>query len=66
MATVGAVARRLNVPTHRILYVVRTRGIKPSGIAGNNRVFSEPDVERIAAELRAIAHRRGADGEATG
>jgi MerR HTH family regulatory protein len=66
MATVGEIARRLDAPTHRIQYILRTRAIPPSGIAGNSRVYTEADVERIATELRAIEHRRGADSDAAG
>jgi hypothetical protein len=66
MATVGEIARRLDVPTHKVQYILRTRNIRPSGIAGNCRVFGDADVERIAAELRAIAHHKGADSETMG
>jgi Bifunctional DNA primase/polymerase, N-terminal len=38
MPTVGEIARRLNEPVHRIEYV-RTRDIKPTGVAGNARVL---------------------------
>ena len=54
MPTVGEIARRLRKPVHRIEYVIRSRAIRPSSLAGNARVFSEADVERIASELRRI------------
>jgi hypothetical protein len=60
--TVGEIARRLGEPIHRIEYVLRTRAIHPVAIAGNCRVYSEEDVERIAAELRHIDQRK--DGAA--
>jgi DNA-binding transcriptional MerR regulator len=66
LPTVGEIARRLDAPTHRIQYILRTRAIRPSGIAGNSRVYTEADVERIATELRAIEHRRGAGCDAAG
>jgi hypothetical protein len=59
MPTVGEIARRLGEPIHRIEYVLRTRNIRPSGLAGNCRVYAERDVERIAAELQRIDTRKG-------
>ena len=58
--TVGCIASRLGVSLHKIEYVIRSRGIAPSGIAGNARVFTEADVQRIASELRRIEAERGA------
>ena len=58
MPTVGEIARRLGEPVHRIEYILRTRSIRPSGIAGNCRVYAEEDVERIAAELQRIDARK--------
>jgi hypothetical protein len=52
------IARRYRKPVHCIEYVLRTRGIRPSGIAGNCRVYSEQDVERIGEELRRIDTRK--------
>ncbi len=52
--TVGEIARRLGVPTHRIEYVIRARRIEPCGRAGNARVFDEPTVAVIDAELKRI------------
>jgi len=54
LPTVGEIARRLAEPLHRIEYILRTRNIPPSGLAGNCRVYAEEDVERIAAELQRI------------
>ncbi|HEY7313864.1 MAG TPA: MerR family transcriptional regulator [Gemmataceae bacterium] len=58
MPTVGEIARRLAEPVHRIEYILRTRNIRPAGIAGNSRVYAEEDVERIAAELQGIDARK--------
>jgi hypothetical protein len=58
MPTVGEIARRLGEPVHKIEYVLRTRNIRPSAIAGNCRVYAEEDVERIAAELQGINARK--------
>jgi DNA-binding transcriptional MerR regulator len=52
--TVGSIAHQLGVPIHRIRYVIESRGIEPSGWAGNARVFTDADVERIRAELARI------------
>ena len=57
--TVGEIARRLDEPVHRIEYLIRSRNIQPSGRAGNVRVFTDADVQRIAAELRRIDAEKG-------
>jgi hypothetical protein len=54
MPTIGEIARRLGVPTHRVAYVIRARGIRPCGWAGNARVFDQAGVEAIASELERI------------
>lgn len=57
--TVGEIARRLGVPIHRVEYLLRARKIQPSGWAGNSRVFTDGDVNYIAAELRRIDVEKG-------
>ncbi len=57
--TVGEIARRLGVALHRVEYVIRARHVRPSGRAGNARVFTEADVDRIASELRRIDAEKG-------
>lgn len=54
MPTTGEIARSLDEPTHRVEYVIRTRGIAPCGRAGNARVFDEAAVELIRSELERI------------
>jgi len=54
MPTVGEIARRLSVPTHRVEYIIRVRDIRPCGWAGNARVFDEASVKTIASELDRI------------
>lgn len=49
--TVGEIARRLDIPVHRVTYLLKTRDIRPTLRAGIARVFSEDDVTRLAAEL---------------
>lgn len=61
MPTVGVIAIRLAVPTHKIEYVLRTRAITPSGWAGNARVFDEAAVSRIKSELARIEREEGED-----
>ena len=59
LPTVGTIAQRLGVPSHRVVYVIESRGIKPAGRAGQARVFTEADVQHIASELRRIDAERG-------
>ncbi len=54
MPTIGEIARRLGEPVHRIEYVIRVRRIRPTGWAGNARVFPDEAVEAIAVELQRI------------
>ena len=60
-ATVGAIARRLGEPVHRIQYVIASRGIQPISKAGSCYVYSEAAVARIASELRRIDEERGVE-----
>ena len=57
--TVGEIARRLGEPVHRVEYIIKARGIRPSARAGNCRVFSDADVDFIAAEVRRIDAEKG-------
>ena len=59
LPTVGTIAERLGQPIHRVEYVIKSREIEPCGRAGNARVFTEADVERIASELSRIDADRG-------
>jgi hypothetical protein len=52
--TIGAIARELDEPIHRVQYAIRTRGIEPESIAGNLRIFRPEAVEQIARILRDI------------
>jgi DNA-binding transcriptional MerR regulator len=55
--TVGSIAQQLGVPLHRVRYVIESRAIEPSGWAGNARVFTDADVDRIRSELARIAEK---------
>jgi DNA-binding transcriptional MerR regulator len=50
--TTGEIAIKYGVPVHRVLYLIRARGIEPVSRAGNSYVYDGADVERIGAELR--------------
>lgn len=66
MPTIGEIARRLNVPTHRVEYIIRARDIRPCGWAGNARVFDEAGVETIAAELERIEATKSGECDLAG
>jgi len=66
MPTIGEIARRLHVPTHRVEYIIRARNINPSGWAGNARVFDEAGLEAIAAELDRIEANKIGDRDFDG
>ena len=57
LLTIGQIAARLGVPTHRVDYAVRTYSIKPIARAGILRVFSEDQIGRIAAAVRRCESR---------
>ena len=50
--TISRIATHFDVPTHRVLYIVRTRGIAPADRAGNARVFDDAAVGLIGNALR--------------
>jgi DNA-binding transcriptional MerR regulator len=56
--TVGDIARECGVEKDRVLYVVRTRNIVPSGRAANIRLFSEAAKNRVHNELARIRTKR--------
>lgn len=48
----GDVARRLNVPPHRVSYLFMTRKLpEPQLRLGNRRVFTLADVQKVAKAL---------------
>ncbi len=65
LRTPGVLAADLDVPLHRVLYVLRTRGhIRPSARAGCLRLYDREAVALIRHELNAIDARQegGTDG----
>jgi hypothetical protein len=61
--TVGAIARELGEPIHRVQYAIRTRDIEPEAMAGHIRVFAPDTIDRVADILcdidRQAARREG-------
>src|ERR1041384_4755443 len=58
LPTIGTIAMRNRVPTHRVLYAIRALGIVAAHRAGNARVFDEAQVQLIENELSRIAEAR--------
>jgi hypothetical protein len=59
--TVGAIARELGEPIHRVEYAIRTRSIVPDCQAGHIRIFAPDDIERVADILREIDRQKPSD-----
>lgn len=55
----GEIARENGVGQHKVDYITRTRGIKPSAVVGGRKLYSAAAAKRIASELRRIAGGRG-------
>lgn len=59
LITPGVIARQVNAPLHRVLYVLATRGhIRPVARAGTLRLYDKAAVEAVRAELNMIAAER--------
>lgn len=55
--TVGRMAAELQVPIHRVVYILRTRPhIRPIARAGRARLYDVDAQNQVSAELRAIMH----------
>ena len=52
LLTVGEIAKRLDCPIHKILYLIETRQIKPIQRAGCLRIFNDEVLEILRAELQ--------------
>ena len=68
LATIGEVAKLLNVPLHRIEYVLQSRPhISPRATAGGTRCFGDEAIAQIRHELHSIdARRAGREGGGDG
>ena len=65
LATVGEIAKLLDVPLHRIEYILRSRPqIRPRATAGVARCYDDAAIAQIGHELNAIAARRRRGGQA--
>ncbi len=49
--TSGSIARRFNVPLHRVVHFLRSRGVRPIARVGQLRVFAESDADMVGREL---------------
>ncbi|MEZ6243372.1 MAG: hypothetical protein R3B57_10045 [Phycisphaerales bacterium] len=49
--TITRISEHLGVPRHRVEYIVAAREIQPTERAGNARVFTDEQVQLIAAAL---------------
>jgi hypothetical protein len=59
LLTPGRMAAELNVPLHRVAYVLATRPhIRPSARAGTLRLYNSAALARVRHELNAIEARR--------
>ena len=59
IASLGEIAERLNVPIHRVEYVIRSRQIKPALVVGGRHIYSEAQIQRISSEIRRIDEEKG-------
>lgn len=58
LASVGDIGRKLNVPAHRVDYVIKSRGVRPVARIGGWRVFDRDGAERITRGVAEIERRR--------
>lgn len=57
--TIGTVAEKLNVPVHRINYLLRTRPhIHPPAVAARTRLFDNQCLAQLRYELNRMEARR--------
>jgi hypothetical protein len=59
LRTAGVIAAELGQPLSRVLYVLRSRDIKPIGRAGILRLYDRSAVAAVASELSSIDQRHG-------
>lgn len=56
--TLGEICRRLAASQQKVRYIIKSRDLRPISRAGNAWVYSDEQVEFIAAELRRINSER--------
>jgi hypothetical protein len=59
LRTPGVIAAELDVPLSRVLYVLRSRTIKPIGRDGVLRLYDRSAVVLVRVALREIDQRQG-------
>jgi hypothetical protein len=59
LRTSGVIATELDAPLSRVLYVLRTRDIKPIGRAGVLRLYDRAAAEAVRDALREMDQRQG-------
>ena len=59
LLTLGQLADRLDVSTHRLKYAIDQSRIKPRMRVGITRVWYEDDIPRIEAALARVAGNKG-------
>lgn len=65
LRTPGVIAKEVNAPLARVLYILATRPhIQPSARAGALRLYDQSAVALVRHELNAIDARRGRGGVA--
>ena len=57
LLTVGEIAKQLNCPIHKVLYLIQSRQIKPFQRAGCLRIFGEDVVDMLRSELTVSQQR---------
>jgi hypothetical protein len=63
LTTPGTMADQLDVPLHRVGYILRTRHhIRPSALAGTLRLYDQKAVAQVRHEINAIDARRAGQG----
>jgi len=58
LGTTGLLASELGVSIHQVLYIIKSREIKPAAYAGHIRLYDQEGIALIRHELNAIAARR--------
>ncbi len=59
LRTPGVIAAELAAPLSRVLYVLRTRGVRPIGRAGVLRLYDREAVETVRVALHEMDQRQG-------
>lgn len=55
--TVGEMATEIGQPLHRILYIIKSRGVEPAARVGRVRAFNREQVRAIDQEIARIDRR---------